>query len=86
MPTFNIKRQRIAHNSIEVMRVSQNFNSKDMPQGLRMALTRNMDALSRFTDLSESGKVAFIQGARQVRSRQEMEQYVNNLAQNNSLQ
>lgn len=56
-------------------------HQKDMPAGLRMALTQNMDALSRFADLTESGKVAYIQGARQVRSKQDMEAYVNRLTQ-----
>ncbi len=55
--------------------------SKDMPLGLRMALTQNMEAMSRFAELSESEKMAYIQGARQVRSRQEMEQYVRRLTQ-----
>lgn len=58
-------------------------NAKDsnanMPAGLRMALTQNLDSLNRFSALSREDQETFILGARQISSKQEMQAYVNRL-------
>lgn len=51
----------------------------DMPVGLKMALTQNLNALNKFTDLPEQGQINFIEGARQVKTKQDMTAYVQNL-------
>lgn len=50
-----------------------------MPAGLRMALTGNLEALNRFSNMSQLAQESFIYGARQVSSKEEMQSYVNNL-------
>ena len=55
----------------------------DMPVGLKMALTQNLNALNRFTDLTQQGQIDFIQGAHQVKSKQDMTAYVESLVKNN---
>lgn len=58
-------------------------NAKDsnanMPAGLRMALTQNLDSLNRFSALSRKDQESFIMGAKQISSKQEMQAYVNRL-------
>lgn len=58
-------------------------NAKDsnanMPAGLRMALTQNLDSLNRFSALSRKDQESFIMGARQISSKPEMQAYVNRL-------
>lgn len=56
-------------------------NNHEMPAGLRMALTENLDALSQFTAMPPAAQDSFIIGAKQVSSKQEMRSYVNNLNQ-----
>ncbi|WP_283608925.1 hypothetical protein [Faecalispora anaeroviscerum] len=51
----------------------------NMPTGLRMALTENLEALNRFSALSQQAQESFIRGAQQVHSKQEMQSYVINL-------
>ncbi|WP_101698554.1 hypothetical protein [Clostridium minihomine] len=55
-----------------------NHNS-NMPTGLRMALTGNLDALNHFSSLSQGEQERFIEGAKQVSSKQEMQSYVDHL-------
>lgn len=52
---------------------------KEIPLGLGMALAQNEAAMERFAALSPEERQAVIQGAHQVRSRQEMRQYVENM-------
>lgn len=58
-------------------------NAKDsnanMPAGLRMALTQNLDSLNRFSALSRKDQESFIMDARQISSKPEMQAYVNRL-------
>lgn len=49
----------------------------DMPLGLGMALAQNYNAMNAFAAMSDSKKRELISGARQIRSKQEMRDYVN---------
>lgn len=51
----------------------------EMPVGLVMALSQNMDALSHFSTLPDEHKRAVIAGTRSIKSKQEMKQYVNSI-------
>ncbi len=53
--------------------------NNEMPAGLKMELTQNLNALNRFAGLPTSGQSAFIEGARKIRSKQEMRAYVDKL-------
>lgn len=58
------------------------FDSKsELPLGLSMALAQNPDALNKFANLPQSSRSAFVQGAHQVGSKQEMQAYVDKLLQ-----
>lgn len=52
---------------------------QELPLGMGMALAQNEQALERFSALSMAEQKAVIDGARQVRSKQEMRQYVENI-------
>lgn len=56
-------------------------NNKELPLGLKMALTQNMAALNRFALLSDSDQDVFIENSKQMRSKQDMQAYVCNLLQ-----
>jgi hypothetical protein len=61
--------------------MDQNFTDyPEMPQGLRMALMKNLSAFNRFASLSRAEKVSFMQGAHQIGSNEEMEAYVKRLS------
>lgn len=49
---------------------------QELPLGFGMALAQNEAALERFAALSDAEKQAVIAGAHQVRSKPEMQQYV----------
>ncbi|MEA4919399.1 MAG: hypothetical protein VB078_00535 [Clostridiaceae bacterium] len=55
--------------------------NKEMPLGLKMALTQNMAALNSFAMLSDSDQALFIENSKQMRSKQDMQAYVCNLLQ-----
>lgn len=68
------------HTKVEVINVNNQFDQNtEMPAGLRMALTGNLEALNRFSNMSQLAQESFIYGARQVSSKEEMQSYVNNL-------
>lgn len=53
--------------------------TQDLPLGMGMALAQNEPAMERFAALPMAEQRAVIDGARQVRSKQEMRQYVENI-------
>ena len=52
---------------------------EELPLGLGMALAQHPAAMARFAGLSEEEQQAIIDGAHAVRSKQEMQAYVENL-------
>ncbi len=57
------------------------INYGEMPLGLGMALSKNVPAMEEFAKMSKAEKSTFISGCKKVNSKQEMQQYVNNLVQ-----
>ncbi len=55
----------------------------ELPIGFAMALAMNQEAMQKFATLSEEKKHQIIAGAHTVESKAQMQQYVNNIAQNN---
>lgn len=55
------------------------MNNIEMPVGLGMALAMNPEAMERFSSLSEQQKQQVINGTHAVKSRREMQQYVQNI-------
>ena len=62
-----------AHTKPEVMKM------EDLPLGFGMALAQHPEAMARFSNLTEEEQQAIINGAHAVRSKQEMQAYVENL-------
>jgi len=54
----------------------------EMPVGFGMALAQNPEALQKFSMFSEDKKQEIIQGTHSVKSREEMQQYVNSIVTN----
>ena len=52
---------------------------EDLPLGFGMALAQHPEAMARFSALSEEELQAIIDGTHAVRSKQEMQAYVENL-------
>lgn len=55
------------------------MNSIEMPVGLGMALAMNPEAMERFSSLSDRQKQQIISGTHSIKSRREMQQYVQNI-------
>ena len=55
------------------------MNMEELPMGFGMALAQHPEAMARFTALSEAEQKAIIDGTHAVRSKQEMQTYVENL-------
>lgn len=55
----------------------------ELPLGFSMALAKNTDALQSFSQMSESQKQAVIDGTHNIKSKVEMQEYVNNLVRQN---
>lgn len=55
----------------------------ELPLGFSMALAKNPDALQSFSQMSESQKQAVIDGTHNIKSKVEMQEYVNNLVRQN---
>ena len=55
------------------------MNMEELPMGFGMALAQHPEAMARFTALSEAEQKAIIDGTHAVRSKQEMQAYVENL-------
>lgn len=61
------------------------FDLNGLPQGLGMALSRNENAMSNFSNLNENERKKIIELSRSVRSKQEMNRLVNKLENKDSL-
>ncbi len=59
--------------------MDRNLTNGDIPMGFGMALAQNTEALKKFALLSEGQRKSLIEGAHNVKSRQEMREYVNNI-------
>ncbi len=55
------------------------IDNSDLPIGFTMELAQHSDILSRFAALSKMEQERFIDGSREVKSRQEMRNYVENM-------
>lgn len=51
----------------------------EIPLGLGMALAQNLDAMNRFSNLSEAEKQSIIAHTHEISSKKEMQAYVNSL-------
>lgn len=56
------------------------MDRNEMPIGFSMALAMNPDAMQKFALLSEDEKRSFVAGTHGIKSKHEMQRYVNNLA------
>ena len=54
----------------------------EMPLGFSMALARNHDAMRRFATLDEARRLEIIAGTHGVKSKEEMQQYVDSIVPN----
>lgn len=54
-------------------------DGSDMPLGLGMALAKNISAMNYFSSLSESEQNKIIEHTHQIRSKSEMQSYVDGL-------
>lgn len=57
----------------------ENDMLRGVPMGLGMALAQDMEAMKVFAAMDDAAKSAFISGAHNVNSKQEMRQYVRSL-------
>ncbi len=55
------------------------LKNDDMPLGLGMALSRNLEAMNYFSNLTKDQQSDIIQHTHEIRSKREMEEYVNSL-------
>ncbi len=51
----------------------------EMPVGFSMALALNSEAMQKFAMADEQQKQKIIDGAHNIKSKEEMQQYINNL-------
>ncbi|MBQ3075276.1 MAG: hypothetical protein IJC26_04325 [Clostridia bacterium] len=56
------------------------MNRDEMPVGFSMALAMNPEAMRKFAMLTGEQKQEIIQGTHRVKSREEMQRYVDSLA------
>ena len=56
------------------------MQKNEMPVGFAMALAMNPDAMQKFSLMSEAQKQEIIAGIHTIGSKEEMQQYVNSLA------
>lgn len=55
------------------------IDNSELPIGFTMELAQHSDILTRFAGLPESEKTQIVDGARQIDSRDEMRNYVENM-------
>ncbi|MGN1101677.1 MAG: hypothetical protein ACI4RG_05750 [Huintestinicola sp.] len=55
-------------------------NGKDIPLGFGMALAQNSEAMNRFSAMSDEQRRQLIEGTHSVRSKKEMQAYVDRIA------
>lgn len=56
------------------------INNEELPIGFTMELAQHSDILNKFSNLSKPSQEQIIEGARTVNSRDEMRNYVENIA------
>lgn len=57
------------------------IDNQDLPIGFTMELAQHSDILNQFAQLSKSEQNTIVDGAREVKSREEMRYYVENMFQ-----
>ena len=57
------------------------IDNEELPIGFTMSLAQHSDILSRFASLPKQEQERIVDGARQVKSREEMNSYVGNMFQ-----
>jgi len=57
------------------------IDNRELPIGFTMELAQHSDILNRFAGLSETEQDSIINGAREISSRNEMRNYVENMFQ-----
>lgn len=57
------------------------IDNHDLPIGFTMELAQHSDILNRFAALSETEQKSIVNGAREISSRNEMRDYVENMFQ-----
>ena len=62
------------------MMYHQPFDPSELPMGFGMALARNLEAMERFSNMSDEQKRLIIEGTHNIDSKVEMRRYVNSLA------
>ncbi len=55
------------------------MKSYEMPIGLTMALALNPEAMEKFATLTEAEKQKIVNGTHNIKSKEEMQRYVENL-------
>ena len=55
-------------------------NGKDIPLGFGMALAQNLDAMNNFTNMNEAQQQSIIQKTGNVKSKNEMQAFVQQIA------
>jgi len=55
------------------------MNMEELPLGFSMALAQHPEAMARFSALSEAEQQAIVEGTHAVRSKREMQAYVEGL-------
>lgn len=55
------------------------INNEELPIGFTMELAQHSDVLNQFSQLPEQEQESLIEGARQVKSRNEMRHYVESI-------
>lgn len=60
-------------------------NNNEIPLGLGLGLSMNEKAMAEFADMNQSEKELIIDKARNVQSKQEMQNLIQNLADQNSI-
>ncbi|MGI6070099.1 MAG: hypothetical protein ACOYBE_06685 [Blautia sp.] len=55
------------------------INNEELPIGFTMELAMHSDVLSRFSELPKTEQESVIDGAREIKSREEMRQYVESI-------
>ena len=61
------------------MVMMENINLSELPMGFGMALAKNNEALTAFASMSKEQQQTVIEKTHDIRSKQEMQQYVNHL-------
>lgn len=60
-------------------------DGNNMPMGLGMALAQNLEAMNHFASLDSERQQEIINHTHDIRSKQEMQMYVSNIAKDNTM-